>query len=570
MKIGIGQLNPTVGDFTGNQEKMQAMIQEAKSKGVELLVFPELITTGYPPKDLLCRRDFITANLRTAQKIIDKSEGMAIIFGYVEKGKGRKKWQKGLNLYDKSLTPFFSHILYNSALFVYNRRVLGKIRKINLPSYDVFDEKRYFTPGEVVQTIKFKGRRLGINICEDIWVEEVVEEQIKKGAEIIINISASPFYIGKHKIRSEMIKKKARKNGCYIIYCNICGGQDDLIFDGGSFVVHPQGKMIAEGKRFAEELLIFDLPPEAKPSQLFQPSSLSSEEEIISALSLGLADYVKKNGFRKVCLGLSGGIDSSITAAIAAQALGSENTLGVIMPGPYTKRESIEDARQVARNLGIPTLEIDINPIYHSYLAILNQSMGKGIEVMKGKDATGENIQARIRGNLLMAISNKFGHLVLSTGNKSEMAVGYTTLYGDMAGGLAIIADLPKSLIYKLAVYLNKRAEKEIIPQRVITKPPSAELRPNQRDEDDLLPYSLLDKILYYYIEENLTPSEIIKKGFSEKDVKKVIRLCDKSEYKRKQAPLGLKLTNKAFGFGWRLPITNKFIDQSIGCRVKT
>ncbi len=547
MRIGIGQLNPTVGDFAGNKDKIFGMIKEAKSQNVELLVFPELITTGYPPKDLLFRKDFISANLKTAEEIVDKSSGIGIIFGYVER-RPPKKDAKGLNFYDKSFFTFFPGILYNSAIFAYNKKILGRVRKMHLPSYDVFDEKRYFSPGEEIKVFNFKGIRLGINICEDIWVAGVVEEQVKKGVTLIINISASPFYIGKERIRKEMIKKKARKNRCDIIYANICGGQDDLIFDGTSFVVNRRGEIITEGKRFAEDLIIFELPQD---KFRFQPSRFTTEEEVLSALSLGLADYIKKNGFKKVCLGISGGIDSALTAYLAVRALGKENVLGVIMPGPYTKEESLQDAEALARNLQIETIKININKIYETYLNTL-QTLFKG----KGFDITEENIQARIRGNILMAIANKF---VISAGNKSEMAVGYTTLYGDMAGGIAPISDLPKTLIYKIARYINKCANKEIIPEKIIRKPPSAELKPNQEDEKDLLPYPILDKILSLYIEENIPPAAIIKKGFKAEDVRRIINLCDKAEYKRKQAPLGLKITYKSFGFGRRLPITNKF-----------
>ncbi|MEO0116561.1 MAG: NAD+ synthase [candidate division WOR-3 bacterium] len=546
MKIALAQINLTVGDFINNQEKILARINSAKKERCEIIVFPELATTGYPPQDLLFREDFITANWQLAQRIIKESKGIGIVFGCVE-------WEKRKFSHpDRSFSPFFPGVLYNSALFAYNQKIISRIRKINLPSYDVFDEKRYFQPGNKIRVLKFIGRKIGINICEDIWVENgVLEKQKSLGAEIIINISASPFYIGKYERRKEMLREKAKKNQVYLIYCNLVGGQDDLIFDGGSFVFTPEGKLIACGKRFEEDLVIFSLEEKEKEEKEWRV-----EEEVVAALGLGLKDYLQKNGFKKVCLGISGGIDSAITAALAVKALGRESVLGVIMPGPYTPKSSLRDAELVVKNLGISYWEIDIREIYNSYLKTLKRFLKKEREV----DTTWENIQARIRGNILMAISNKFGHLVLSTGNKSEMAVGYTTLYGDMAGGLAIIADLPKSLIYKVAHYLNETSEREVIPKRIITKPPSAELRPNQRDEDDLLPYSLLDEILRLYIEENFSPPQITKRGFKKEDVERVVRLVNKNEYKRRQAPLPLKITHKAFGFGRRMPITNKFI----------
>lgn len=548
MKIAIAQINPTVGEFANNQEKMLTMINAAKEKGGEIIVFPELVVTGYPPKDLLFRKDFVSLNLTTAQKIIEESQDIAVVFGYVEREK------KKIDHPDKSFTPFFPGIIYNSVIFAHQKKILRKMRKINLPSYDVFDEKRYFHPGKEIKILKFQGEKIGINICEDIWVEDgVLEKQKEAGARIIINISASPFYIGKYQKRKEMLSKKARKNQIYLIYCNLVGGQDDLIFDGGSFAFAPNGQLIAWGKRFEEDLIIFDLKEKKEKKE----KEWQMEEEVVEALCLGLKDYLHKNGFSQVCLGISGGIDSAVTATLAVKALGRENVLGVIMPGPYTPKSSLQDARNLVKNLSLPCREIEINEIYKAYQKTLKKIIPKKLK--KG-EVTWENIQARIRGNILMAISNQFGNLVLSAGNKSEMAVGYTTLYGDMAGGLALLGDLPKGLIYKIAHYLNESAGKEIIPKRILTKPPSAELRPNQKDEDDLLPYSLLDEILYLYIEENLSPLEIIKKGFKEKDVKRVARLIARNEYKRKQTPISLKITHKAFGFGRRMPITNKFI----------
>jgi NAD+ synthase (glutamine-hydrolysing) len=548
MKFAIAQINPIVGDFAHNEKKMREMIQLAKEARAQIIVFPELTLTGYPPKDLLFREDFIAENQKVAQKIVKESKGIGIVFGYVERKRNGK-------IFPLPLSSFRIPNLFNSALFAYSGRIIGKIKKIHLPSYDVFDEKRYFQPGKEVKVLRFQGRNIGVNICEDIWVENgVLAEQKEKGAEIIINISASPFYIGKYEQRKRILREKARKNRVYLIYCNLIGGQDDLIFDGGSFAFAPNGEIIAAGKRFEEDLIFFEIDGEEKVGK---ERRWSEEEEVISALSLGLKDYLRKNGFSKVCLGISGGIDSALTASLAVRALGNENVLGVIMPGPYTSESSIRDAEMVIKNLSIPSLKIDINQIYNAYLNTLRRFIPR----KRGKeDATWENIQARIRGNILMALSNRFGYLVLSTGNKSEMAVGYTTLYGDMAGGLALIADLPKGLIYKIARYLNENSEREIIPKHILKKPPSAELRPNQRDEEDLLPYPILDAILHLYIEENLPPASIVRKGFKKEDVIRVVHLVNRNEYKRRQAPLGLKITQKAFGFGRRMPITNRFI----------
>ncbi len=543
MRIGLATINPTVGDFPGNKEKILEVIREAQKKNCHLVIFPELVTTGYPPKDLLFRKEFIRENEKLAREIISQSKGIGIIFGWIERVREEK-----LRHWDKS---FFPEVLSNSALFVHNQKILGTVRKVHLPSYDVFDEKRYFQPGKEIKVFSFQGQKFGLTICEDIWIKDsVTEELIKKGAKIVINISASPFYLGKYELRKKILRELAKNYKTFVLHSNLLGGQDELIFDGGSLAFSPEGRLLAEGKRFCEELLIFEL--ESQPTE---ERKWSEEEELFFALVLGIKDYVKKNGFEKVCLGLSGGIDSALTASLAVSALGRENITCLIMPGPFTQPSSLLDAKTVARNLGVKFIEIDIRKIYRSYLETLKDLT----PFTKGKDTALENIQARIRGNLLMAFSNKFGHLVLACGNKPEMALGYATLYGDLVGGLAVIGDLSKELVYKLASYINEREGREIIPERVFNKPPSAELRPNQKDEEDLLPYPILDEIIKLYIEENAQPSLIVKKGFKKKEVQFVLNLIKKSEFKRKQAPIILKLTPKAFGSGWRMPITNKF-----------
>jgi NAD+ synthase (glutamine-hydrolysing) len=528
MRIAIAQINPTVGDLGGNAEKIIEYIDKAREKGANLVVFPELAITGYPPKDLLLKPSFIRENREKLEEIVEKSEGIAAVVGFVD---GEVE-------------------IHNAAALIKDGKVVGVQHKTHLPNYDVFDEKRYFTPAKTCQVFEIYGMKIGVNICEDIWVEEGPPRiQSRLGAGLIVTINASPFHAGKLKEREELIARRAKENFVPMVYCNLVGGQDDLVFDGGSYLFDREGRLIARCKRFEEDLLVRDL--EEEPQVIPEEDPM---EEVYRALVLGIRDYVRKNGFKKVVIGLSGGIDSSLTALLAVKALGPKNVVGVSMPSRITSQESKDDAAKVAENLGI---ELKMVPIARAVEAY-SETLAKEFEGME-EDVTEENIQARIRGNILMALSNKFGYLVLSTGNKSEMAVGYTTLYGDMAGGLAAISDVPKTMVYQLAEYLNKKEGREVIPKRVLQKEPSAELRIGQRDIDALPPYEVLDPILHAYIEENRSKEEIVAMGFDEKVVEEVVWKVDHNEYKRQQAPPGIKITTKAFGSGRRMPITNKY-----------
>ncbi|MCX7785364.1 MAG: NAD+ synthase [candidate division WOR-3 bacterium] len=548
MKIGIAQINSVVGDISGNTEKIIDYIRRAKAKKVDLIIFPELAICGYPPKDLLLKKDFIKEIMKNVRLIAKNSKRIAVILGTVLPS---KKIIRPIS-FDVSMTAHFpGYTLYNVGLIINNGRIIGHQAKTYLPNYDIFDEKRYFAPAKEYNIFKINKQKIGITICEDIWGDdEPIKNLIAKGADLMVNISASPFYIGKYKLRTTLVKNRARKYRLPFVYANLVGGQDDLVFDGGSFVYSETGRLIGRAKRFEEDFIIVDLDKKVSRMEIKE----SEVAEVYSALVLGLRDYVNKNGFDKVILGLSGGIDSALVACLAVSALGRNRVVAVIMPGPFSSISSKIDATLLAHNLGIQPLRIPIDEIYEVYLKTLSEQF-KGLPF----NATEENIQARIRGNILMALSNKFGYLVLSTGNKSELAVGYSTLYGDMAGGLAVISDVPKTLVYKLCRFINAQAKTSLIPKNIFEKAPSAELRPNQKDQDDLPPYEILDKILYYYIEENLSKDEIIKKGFDKKIVAEIIRRVDHNEYKRHQAPLGIKITPKAFGFGRRMPITNAF-----------
>lgn len=529
LKILIAQINTCVGDLEGNKKKIVDTIKSAREKGARIVVFPELATTGYPPKDLLLKNRFIQRNIEVVQEIIPETKGLTAIVGFVDQ---------------------INNKLCNAAAIIHNGKPLGVQHKIHLPNYDVFDEKRYFTPGKKSLLWNIDGLIVGVNICEDIWVpHSPIEIQSAQGAQLIINISASPFHLGKTKERRDLISGKSKNSRVPIIYCNLIGGQDDLVFDGQSYVFNAEGKVIKAGAHFAED---FILVSDFSGKELRFTENIS--REALQAITLGIHDYVRKNSFEKVVIGLSGGIDSALTAVLAAEALGPENVVGVMMPGPFSSRSSVEDAQELSNNLGITTSTIPISDVYRQYLDTLTPFFAG-----KEKDLTEENIQARIRGNILMALSNKFNYLVLTTGNKSELAVGYCTLYGDMAGGFGAISDLPKTLVYKIAEYYNTIKGQEIIPRNIFTKAPSAELKPDQTDQDTLPPYEILDEILHQYIEENLPREVIIDKGFEEKTVSDVIRMIDHSEYKRKQAPPGIKLTPIAFGSGRRMPITNKF-----------
>ena len=543
MKIALAQINTTIGDFEGNTSKIFGFIDVARQKQCDLVIFPELAIPGYPPTDYIDKQDFVQTNLKKLDHIANASQSIGIILGYLD-----------IN-HNQEGKPF-----YNGAALISEGKVISRVYKTLLPSYDVFDENRYFQPGTSNIVNPLLGKRLGITICEDIWNDkdffherlysaDPVELLVKQGLDILINISGSPFYVGKRELRVNILTNLARKYQVPVAYINQTGGNDSLLFDGGSMVIDPQGEIRASAKEFEEDLITFDF--EKNQGDLF-PAMENSEALVFKALCMGTRDYVSKCGFKRVVLGLSGGIDSSLAACIAAEALGTENVLGVAMPSPYSSPASLEDAQLLAQRLGINFYIIPISKIFQIYLKEL-----KPFFTRYKRDTTEENLQARIRGNLLMALANKFNALVITTGNKSEMAVGYCTLYGDMCGALAVISDVPKTMVYNLARYLNR--DKEIIPERVITRPPSAELKPHQTDQDTLPPYELLDDILTEYVEKNRSIAEIIKKGHDPKIVRDIIRRIHLNEYKRKQAPPGLKVTTKAFGIGRRYPIAHRF-----------
>jgi NAD+ synthase (glutamine-hydrolysing) len=539
MKIVLAQINTTVGALKGNRRRIVEAIREGRKRGADLVVLPELATTGYPPRDLLEIRSFVRENLEALESLAPETVGIGVIVGFVDVNTRRAG--KGL---------------YNGAALIVDGKIVSRHHKALLPTYDVFDEGRYFDPADSMRAAEFRGMRLGISICEDIWNDELywkrriyrkdpIKELCKQGVDMIINISASPFTLNKRGIKEGMFRNTATRYGKPVVHLNLVGGNDSLIFDGCSNVFNERGEIAAQARDFSEDFVLYDT---AKGSGENHATTGERIERVVEALALGLRDYVRKCGFDRVVIGLSGGVDSSVVAALATRALGREKVIGVSMPSQFTSAESNRDAEELARNLGIELKVMPIKSIYESYLAALKDEFA-GLPFGVAE----ENIQARIRGNLLMALSNKFGYLVLSTGNKSEIATGYCTLYGDMTGGLAVISDVPKTMVYEIADHLNR--EKEVIPQSVITKAPSAELRPNQKDQDTLPPYEMLDKIITAYIEEERGVEEIAAMGFSEEFVKDVIRRIDGAEYKRKQAPLGLKVTSRAFGYGRRMPI---------------
>jgi NAD+ synthase (glutamine-hydrolysing) len=541
MRVALAQINPKVGDLAGNTDKIISFIQKAKKVEADLVIFPELAITGYPPRDLLDFEIFVQDNLSQLERLKEYSYDMGIICGYVyinEEPYGRK--------------------YYNAAAFIYEGEIISRYYKSLLPFYDVFDENRYFEPGKEFEPVEFMGKRLGITICEDIWNDKdywkrlpyefnPVNELVEKECDVIINISASPYWLNKEKVRFEILKHIATQYRLPILYVNQVGGNDDLIFDGASYVIDRNGKLCARGYDFKEDLVIYNFE---NNFGYIRDVSLKEEESLIKALELGLKDYCQKSGFKNIVLGLSGGIDSALTAVIASRALGSENVVGITMPSMYSSPGSVEDSRKLASNIGIKFLEIPIKDMFYSYINILSED--KKVHM----DLAEENLQARIRSNILMMYSNRYGNLLLSTGNKSELSVGYCTLYGDMSGGLCLLADVPKTMVYRLSRYIN--SEKEIIPNQIITKAPSAELRPNQKDQDSLPPYEILDEILKEYIEENKSP-EVIAQKFDKEVVSSIIKKINSSEYKRRQASLGLKVTTKAFGGGRRIPIVQGY-----------
>ncbi len=532
IRIALAQINIIVGDLQGNANRILQSSMDARARGADLVIFPELTVTGYPPEDLLLKDHFIKGNVKALQMIARRIRGITAIVGFVD--------------------PAHRGVLYNAAAVIADGKVRGIYHKQALPNYSVFDEKRYFTPGQGFQLFMVKGCRIAVNICEDVWVDGgVYREQAKAGAELIVNISSSPYEFGKREGRVRLISRRARETGVVWAYVNLVGGQDELVFDGSSLVVNAKGKVIAAGLQFKEDLLICDLS--AGKAQPF-PVKLDSTREMYEAVLLGTRDYIQKNGFRKVLIGLSGGIDSALVAAIAVDAVGRENVIGISMPTRFNAKATRKDAVRLARNLGVVFHEIPIEPILDVFLKTLAPYF-KGLP----SGLAEENLQARIRGNLLMAFSNKFGWLVLTTGNKSEMATGYCTLYGDMSGGYAVIKDILKTKVYELCAYINQRAGKEVIPGSIIARAPSAELRHGQRDQDSLPPYAELDALLTLYVEDHQGLETMARSCGDIQTAKRVTELVDKSEYKRRQAPPGVKISKRAFGKDWRLPLTNRY-----------
>ena len=575
LRIALAQINPTVGDFDGNVSKIIDYIGKAKTAGAEIVAFPELAITGYPPEDLLLKTTFIEDNLEALKKVQRNVSDITVVVGFVDS----------------------KDDIYNAAAIMYNKKLIDTYHKMYLPNYGVFDEYRYFQAGTKCPIYRICDAWIGVNICEDIWYPEgPARVQALAGAEVILNINASPYHIGKGKFREHMLSTRASDNMVIVAYLNTIGGQDELVFDGHSIIIDQNGAVIARGKQFEEDLIVVDLdlegvkmrrlhaprrrqeviklergsveridiPVKKTPIEKAEITCLHSSltecvvleplQEVYMALEVGTSDYVNKNGFKGVVIGLSGGIDSALVASIAVDALGKENVTGLFMPSPYTSRESREDVYALTANLGIKVIEVPIDSIFQSYLDSLKKEF-HGLPA----GTTEENIQARIRGNILMAFSNKFGWLVLTTGNKSEMSVGYATLYGDMAGGFAVIKDVPKTLVYELCKWKNVKEDRTVIPERLFWKQPSAELKPDQKDTDMLPPYPVLDPILKAYIEEDKSFKEILSLGCEAECTQKVIRMIDKSEYKRRQAPPGIKITQRAFGRDRRFPITNKY-----------
>ena len=571
-RLALAQINPVVGDLPGNGRIILDKINAAEQQGCDLIAFPELALTGYPPEDLLLRRQFIADQRGQLQQIASQTGEMLCIAGCVDEVQGR---------------------LYNAAAILQHGRISGIYHKVHLPNYSVFDEERYFEAGSQPVILDLGELRIGISICEDIWVSEsVVEaEAFEGGADLLINISASPFHTNKGDERLELMQTRARRTGSVVAYVNLIGGQDELVFDGRSLIVAADGRLLAAGGGFQEDFIILDLPvkeftelhnerarlsapllaglaparilpvawnPREKPQRPAAGRTIAvvkhEIEEIYQALLLGIRDYTRKYGFKQVTLGLSGGLDSALVAVLAADALGPGQVVAVTMPSPYSSHGSVADSEKLAQNLGIQLINLAIAPAMQAYECAL-------AEVFAGRahDVTEENLQARIRGNLLMALSNKFGWMVLVTGNKSEVSVGYSTLYGDMAGGFAPLKDVFKTTVYELSEFRNKLAGHDLIPRSIITKVPSAELRPNQTDQDTLPPYDLLDAVLELYVEKERGAAEIVAQGFDGEMVRKVVRLVDLAEYKRRQAAPGIKITPRAFGKDRRMPITNHY-----------
>ena len=570
-RLALAQVNTVVGDLEGNVSKILDYVDQARAVGADLVAFPELAIPGYPPEDLLFKPSFIEENVKAMKKVVAESRGIAVVVGFVDADGD----------------------IRNSAAVGYDGEMVGVYHKMYLPNYGVFDEDRYFKRGSTCLVFTINGVNVGVNICEDIWYAVgPIAVQRDAGAEVIVNINGSPYSAGKGVHRDRMVATRAADNELYVAYLNMVGGQDELVFDGASLICDQEGEVVARGKQFKEDLVVADLdvegvfrsrlqnprprkenptilreigetqvvsvspytPRERPPLPERRVTPLGPVEEVYRALVLGTGDYVIKNGFRKVVIGLSGGVDSSLTACVAVDALGKENVLGVAMGSRFTSEASVVDAKLLAENLGIDLWTVPIEPAHTAFQDMLEPHF-------KGTDPNiaEENIQARIRGNTLMAISNKFGWLVLTTGNKSELATGYATLYGDMAGGFAVIKDVPKTLVYKLADWRNSSGDGHVIPESVLTKAPTAELRPDQKDEDSLPPYAMLDPILEAYVEQDRSYQELVGMGHDPEVVKRVITMVDRNEYKRRQAPPGVKITPRAFGKDRRLPIVNRY-----------
>jgi NAD+ synthase (glutamine-hydrolysing) len=585
VRIAMVQMNSTVGDLDGNVSRIKVWLREAKQAKADLVVFPELAITGYPPEDLLLKPRFIVDNRRALQEVVRHCRGLAAVVGYVSQSDGVDPKPAR-----SSVVQAGAQELYNAAAVIVDHTLVTTYCKWYLPNYGVFDESRYFHPGRRLPLLRLRGTMIGVNICEDVWLPEGPTcLQSAAGAEVIVNINASPFHLGKRRAREQMLATRARENTVILTYTNVVGGQDELVFDGNSVIVDHQGEVIARGKAFEEDLIVADLNMEAvtrarrtgrkkllprrmaSAVEVYAVSRSSAVrtrsraipdvaaipdqlEEVYRALTLGVRDYVSKNGFRRVVIGLSGGVDSALTAALAVDALGAENVWGLFMPSPYTSRDSYDDVAELGARLAISVRTIPITTLFDTYRHALEETF-EG----HAPDTTEENLQARIRGNLLMAFSNKFGHLVLTTGNKSEMSVGYATLYGDMAGGFAVIKDVSKTMVYDLAKLRNLRGTTPVIPKRTLDRPPTAELKPNQKDEDSLPPYEILDPILQAYVEEDRSLEEIIEAGYDRATVARVMIMVDGSEYKRRQAPIGIKITHRALGKDRRMPITNGY-----------
>ena len=570
-RVALAQINPTVGDLEGNVARIRGALARARAVGAGLVAFPELAITGYPPEDLLFKSAFIEANLRAVADVAVATTGLTAVVGFVDKRDD----------------------IFNAAAVLHDGQPAGVYHKRYLPNYGVFDENRYFQAGTEVPVFTLGETSFAVNICEDVWYPTgPTTRQALAGAELVVTINASPYHAGKGHQRERMIATRAADDVVCLAFVNMVGGQDELVFDGGSLIVNERGEPIARGRQFAEDFIVADLdldavfharlhdsrrrkekqaaaevsrvvlPPLASAPSPPLPSRealapLAPVAEVYEALVLGTRDYVRKNGFTHVVIGLSGGIDSSLVAALAVEALGRENVSGVTMPSPYSSTGTRNDARRLARNLGIDFQTLPITPIFK----VFRRSLGAPFKGLK-EDVAEENIQARIRGTLLMALSNKFGWLVLTTGNKSEIAVGYSTLYGDMAGGFAVIKDVPKTLVYAVSRHVNERAGRAVIPESVFDRAPSAELRPDQTDQDTLPPYAELDAILQAYVEEDRGVGDLVARGFAEETVRRVIRMVDVNEYKRRQGPIGVKITPRAFGRDWRLPIVNRFRER--------